>query len=152
VVHDEKAFFKCFGCNACGTIFEYWALLSGIFVGAPFGTFVLGVLTRRVQGSAAFAGMLVGILADIGHYVLYEWGYLHYGSALAMDFYGAAWGFAANVATALLITAFSPAKPDRLEPLLGVWHAARRKPWYRTPEALAALSLAVMIALNWIYW
>jgi len=36
--------------------------------------------------------------------------------------------------------------------LLGVWHAARRKPWFRTPEALAALSLAVMIALNCIYW
>ena len=30
VVHDEKGFFKCFGCNARGTIFEYWALARGI--------------------------------------------------------------------------------------------------------------------------
>ncbi|MEA3212454.1 MAG: primase [Chthoniobacter sp.] len=30
VVHEDKAFFKCFGCNARGTIFEYWALQRGI--------------------------------------------------------------------------------------------------------------------------
>lgn len=30
VVHEVKAFFKCFGCGARGTIFEYWALARGI--------------------------------------------------------------------------------------------------------------------------
>ncbi|MEA3207818.1 MAG: primase [Chthoniobacter sp.] len=30
VVHDEKGFFKCFGCNARGTIIEYWALARGL--------------------------------------------------------------------------------------------------------------------------
>jgi SSS family solute:Na+ symporter len=140
-----------YSARAFPNIFEYWALLSGIFVGAPFGTFVLGVVTRRVHGTAAFAGMLIGITADIAHYVLYEFGYLHYGSALAMDFYGAAWGFAANVATALILTAIGPSRPP-VEPLLSSWQRTGGKPWLRTPEALAAFSFAVMVALNLIFW
>jgi SSS family solute:Na+ symporter len=130
-------------------IFDYWALLSGIFVGTPFGTFLLGAFTRKVGGTAAFAGMLAGIFTGIGHYALYEAGYLHYGSVLAMDFFGAAWGCGANIAAALLVTAFFPAA--RAAPVI-VWGARRQgQPWFRTPEAMAAFAAVLMIALNLIY-
>ena len=43
-----------YSARAFPNIFDYWALLSGIFVGAPFGTFVLGAFTTRVRGTAAF--------------------------------------------------------------------------------------------------
>lgn len=142
-----------YSARAFPNIFDYWALLSSIFVGAPFGTFALGVFTRRVRGTAAFAGMLVGILATIGHYAFYEFGYIRYGSVLAMDFYGAAYGFFANVGTALILTlvqrhgaAPETQKSFHLEP------ARVAVPWYRTPIALAAIAAAVMIALNLLFW
>src|SRR5437016_8126621 len=61
-------------------IFDYWALVSTIFVAAPFATFLLGVFTRTVNGTAAFIGMLVSIVAGISHFVLYRYGYLYYPS------------------------------------------------------------------------
>ncbi len=142
-----------YSARAFPNIFDYWALLSSIFVGAPFGTFALGVFTRRVRGGAAFAGMLVGILVTIGNYALYEFGYIHYGSVLAMDFYGAAWGFFANVGTALLITVAGKRNTAPGPPLALHFETPRtHRPWYRTPAALAALAAAVMIALNVLFW
>lgn len=141
-----------YSARAFPNIFEYWALLSAIFVGAPFGTFVVGVLTRKVEGTAAFFGMLCGILVTTAHYFLYISGLLHYGSTLAMDFYGAAYGFFANVGCALLISVFhrnSVAfrfKQDEMS------HNSDAKPWYRKPQALAVLAAVVMIILNVIYW
>ena len=76
-----------YSARAFPNIFDYWALLSGIFVGAPFGTFLLGAFTRGVGGTAAFCGMLAGIATSIFNYYAYRWGYLHYGSDLAMDFW-----------------------------------------------------------------
>ncbi|HWB95345.1 MAG TPA: sodium/solute symporter [Bryobacteraceae bacterium] len=142
-----------YSARAFPNIFDYWALLSGIFVGAPFGTFVLGVFTARVRGTAAFCGMLTGIFSDIAHYFLYEAGYLHYGSVLAMDFTGAAVGFFANIGTALLITMVQG--PTPITSPAHWWKASAfvaARPWYRTPEALACLSFAVMVVLNLIFW
>lgn len=142
-----------YSARAFPNIFEYWALLSAIFVGAPFGTFILGVFTRRVAGTAAFVGMLCGILVTTTHYFLYTSGLLHYGSTLAMDFYGAAYGFFANVGVALLISLFDRDpitfrfKKDEMSD-----NSPDRRRWYRTPQALALLALVVMIVLNIIYW
>jgi len=134
-------------------MFDYWALLSAIFVGAPFATFVLGIATRRVQGTAAFLGMLAGILVTIGHYVLYEVGYLHYGSELAMGFYGAAYGFFANVATAMVASLFqSPNQP--LSTVRLTWQDPDQKPqrWYATAGAMAGGAALLMVVLNIVFW
>lgn len=37
VVHEDRQFFKCFGCGAGGTIFEYWGLSRGLDVKSKEG-------------------------------------------------------------------------------------------------------------------
>jgi SSS family solute:Na+ symporter len=142
-----------YSARAFPNIFDYWALLSSIFVGAPFATFVLGAFTRRIDGTAAFAGMLTGILATIGNFVLYHYGYLHYGSDLAMDFDGAACGFIANVLVAYL---FTIARTPKACQLAARWlhgdDVPKRQPWFLTPQALAILSAVTCLALNIIFW
>lgn len=137
-------------------IFDYWALISTIFVAAPFATFVLGVFTRRVGGNAAFVGMLAGILATVGHYVLFRLGYVHYGSDLAMDFYGGFYGFSVNLVVTLLITWFERASRPQKLPGLVYWDTPRpdqrSTPFYRRPAAWAIASALLVIALDVIYW
>jgi SSS family solute:Na+ symporter len=137
-------------------IFDYWALVSTIFVAAPFATFVLGIFTRRVNGVAAFTGMLAGILGSIGHYVLYRLGYLHYGSDLDMDFYGGFYGFMINLVVTLLVSCVEP--PHGVEGLEGLVYsntpqdAGKSKAFYRTPAALAMGAALLVVILNIIFW
>jgi SSS family solute:Na+ symporter len=135
-------------------IFDYWALVSTVFVAAPFATFLLGVFTRGVRGKAAFTGMLVGILATIGHYVLYRMGYLRYASDLAMDFYGGFFGFSANLIAALLVTCFSRPHIQKL-PGLVYWDTPKAdkspQPFYRTAAFWAISSALLVLLLNLIY-
>ena len=136
-----------YSAQAFPNIFDYWALLSGIFVGAPFGTFLLGAFTRGVGGTAAFYGMLAGIATSIGHYYAYRWGYLHYGSDLAMDFWCAAHGVGANIGTALGITWLKRGSVQlHIEPVFG----SGERRWIRRPEAMAAAAVVLMAALN--FW
>lgn len=51
VVHEDKGFFKCFGCGAGGTIFEYWAQTRGLDVKQQFAE-VCRQLTELVLGHA----------------------------------------------------------------------------------------------------
>ena len=51
VVHDEKGFFKCFACNARGTIIEYWALARGLDKDSQFPE-VCRQLSELVLGHA----------------------------------------------------------------------------------------------------
>ena len=137
-------------------IFDYWALVSTIFVAAPFASFLLGVFTRRIGGTAAFCGMLSGILGTLTHYVLYRFGYLHYGSDLDMDFYGGFYGFPTNLVVAALLSIFE--RPRPLQQLQGLvcWDtpspSRAATPFYRTPEALALGAVALVIVLNIIFW
>ena len=53
----------------------------------------------------------------------------------------------------MLITALASAKP--VESGLHWWKVSApvaARPWYRTPEALAGLSFAIMLTLNLIFW
>ena len=137
-------------------IFDYWALVSTIFVAAPFASFLLGVFTRRVGGTAAFCGMLAGILGTITHYVLYRLGHLSYGSDLDMDFFGGFYGFSTNLVVTLLVSLFERTRP--LQQLQGLvyWDtpspSRAMTPFYRSPEALALGATVLVIALNIIFW
>jgi solute:Na+ symporter, SSS family len=137
-------------------IFDYWALVSTIFVAAPFGTFFLGVFTRQVGGSAAFPGMLIGIFATIGHFVLCRLGYVHYGSDLAMGFYGGFYGFSTNIVVTLMISWLVPRPAERDLTGLVYWDtpAAPRpqRHFLLSPEALAIGAAALCVVLNVIYW
>lgn len=137
-------------------IFDYWALVSNIFVVAPFGTFFLGVFTRRLGGHGAFLGMLTGILAAVAHFLLYRLGYLHYGSDLAMDFYTGFYGFCANVVVSWVVSRFERPRPAEQLQGLVYWQTPvetrGRRPWHRTPEFLAWAAAAMCVVLNIIFW
>jgi SSS family solute:Na+ symporter len=142
--------------RAFPSIFDYWALVSTIFVTAPFATFILGVFTRHIGGTAAFIGMLTGILATAAHFALYGFGYLSYASDLMMDFYGGFYGFTVNLAMTLIVGWFedSPAEQN-LDGLVYSFtsHSAQKgQPFYRNPTVLAIAALLLAIALNIILW
>jgi SSS family solute:Na+ symporter len=138
-----------YSARAFPNIFDYWALLSVIFVGAPFGTFVLGAFTSGIGGTAAFAGMLAGIVTTLAHYYASKWGYLHYGSALAMDFTGAAYGFFANVGLTVLVTW---ARRTRIKLLPPPWRTAAVPGTGRIAPGIVALAaLALMVVLNVLF-
>ncbi len=96
--------------------------------------------------------MLAGILITIAHYFMYEHGVLHYGSALAMDFYGAAYGFFVNVGIALSVSFLHHEPPSTALDRPPAAARAVPRSWIRTPQALAVAAAALTILLNWIYW
>ena len=137
-------------------IFDYWALVSTIFVAAPFATFLLGVFTRDVGGTAAFVGMLAGIVSTISHYLLFRLGYLHYGSALAMDFYGGFYGFSINLVVAFMVSWLEPAPAPRGFEGLVYWDTPKEPhtstAFCRSPAGLAVAAGVLVIVLNIIFW
>lgn len=142
--------------RAFPSIFDCWALVSTIFVAAPFATFILGVFTRHIGGTAAFAGMLAGILATAGHFALCHFGYLSYASDLMMDFYGGFYGFSVNLVTTLIVSWFEGPPPNQNLDGLVYWFtthsATKAQPFYRNPTLLAIAALLLAIALNIIFW
>jgi solute:Na+ symporter, SSS family len=136
-------------------MFDYWALLSSIFIGTCFATFLLGVFTRWVTSRGAFYGMLAGFATAITHYVLYERGFIHYGSLMEMDFFDGTWGFGVNAAVAMLVSLAGQRKADR--ELQGLVYWLREKTpanaisWRLRPATLAIAVALLTVTLNIIF-
>jgi len=136
-------------------IFDYWALLSTTFLAPPFATFLLGVFTRRVNSGAAFYGMLTGILTTITHFIVYRFGWISYGSELAMGLAGGFYGFTANLAMALVISHFERPPSKELDGLVysrATAPSEKEQSWHQTPVALAIAATALLIVLNIVFW
>lgn len=151
-------------------MFDYWALLSSIFIGTGFATFFVGLFSARITGTGAFCGMLVGFATAILNYILYAHGTVHYGSTMEMDFLGGTWGFAANAATAYLVSLWGCPQPrEQLREL--VFWVARERPrslamaaggetavaarermrFWKRPVTLAIAVAALTVVLNIIF-
>jgi SSS family solute:Na+ symporter len=137
-------------------IFEYWALLSSIFIGTSFATFLLGISGSWVNGTGAFCGLLVGYATAIGNYVLYQQGIIHYGSMMEMDFLGGIWGFLANGVVASAVSfAGTRVSLEKVRDLVfrrDVMGDANRGPWLARPTILAIAVGILTIALNIMFW
>ena len=134
-------------------IFEYWALLSSIFIGTSFATFLLGISGTRVNGTGAFCGLLAGYATAIANYLLYRQGIIHYGSMMQMDFLGGTWGFMANGAVALVVSVAGP-RPmaEKLKGLvLQRGFRQERGPWLGRPTTWAIAVGVLTITLNIIF-
>jgi SSS family solute:Na+ symporter len=135
-------------------IFEYWALLSSIFIGTGFATFFLGIFAPWVHARGAFWGMLTGYVVAVANYILYREGLLHYGSMMEMDFLGGTWGFMANGLVALALSLRGQRKsPHELEGL--IFRVPRSRisctRWPLRPGTLAVVVVVVTVALNVIF-
>lgn len=137
-------------------MFDYWALLSSIFIATSFATFFLGIFTRWVTSAGAFYGMLAGFATAILHYVLYEHGIIHYGSVMEMDFFDGTWGFSVNAVVAMLISLAGKKKQDQELRGLVFWLREGVVPknpnWALRPSTLAMAVAVLTITLNIIFW
>jgi SSS family solute:Na+ symporter len=143
------------------------------FVNAPlFATFVLGMFWRRATGHGAFLGLVLGTLAAALHHGLtlpagapvgIKGGWLAaqplhlYTSEMAQNFWTAIWAFCACFAATIAISLLTrQAKTDA--DLAGLVYSLTPRPreealpWWKTPEGLGALVIALAIALNLIFW
>jgi SSS family solute:Na+ symporter len=136
------------------------------FVNAPlFATFLLGMFSKRTTGHGAFTGLICGTGAAMIHHGLtlpieahpgIHGGWLHvihtYPSDMAQNFYGAIWAFSINFVVTVIVSRFSPPKPEA--ELVGLVHSLTPKPetshlvWWKRPEALAVAIILGAIALN----
>ncbi|MBI3405609.1 MAG: sodium:solute symporter family protein [Acidobacteria bacterium] len=140
------------------------------FVNAPlFATFLLGMFWKRATGHGAFIGLLSGTVAAAFHHGLTlpagasvgikgGWmGMLHsYPSEMAQNFWTAIFAWTACFTMTILVSLTTLPRPD--EELKGlVWSLTERPKteavaWYRRPEPLGALVLAITVLLNLVFW
>lgn len=136
-------------------IFDYWALLSSIFIGTAFATFFLGIFVPWINARGAFWGILAGYVTAIANYVLFRQGVIHYGSMMEMDFLGGTWGFMANA----LVTCVASLKGERKseKELEGLVFRSRRRGepstsfWLFRPVMLSIAVAALTVVLNVIF-
>jgi SSS family solute:Na+ symporter len=143
------------------------------FVNAPlFATFLLGMFWRRTTGHGAFFGLVIGTLAAAVHHGLtlptgaavgIKGGWLveaplhHYSSEMAQNFWTAIWAWSTCFAATVLIS-FATRRTKSDDELRGLVYSLTPKPreehlpWWKTPEGMGALVLALAVALNLIFW
>jgi solute:Na+ symporter, SSS family len=143
------------------------------FVNAPlFATFLLGMFWKRATGHGAFLGLVLGTLAAAVHHGLtlpagapvgIKGGWLAappmhtYSSEMAQNFWTAIWAFCVCFAATVAISLVTRrTKTD--EDLRGLVYALTPRPkeehlpWWKTPEGMGALVMAMAVALNIIFW
>jgi SSS family solute:Na+ symporter len=143
------------------------------FVNAPlFATFLLGMFWKRATGHGAFLGLVLGTLAAAVHHgvtlpagapVGIKGGWLAapplhaYSSEMAQNFWTAIWAFCVCFAATIAISLVTRrTKTD--DDLRGLVYALTPRPkeehlpWWKTPEGMGALVLAMAVLLNVIFW
>ena len=143
------------------------------FVNAPlFATFLLGMFWKRATGHGAFFGLVLGTLAAAVHHGLtlptgapvgIKGGWLAappmhaYSSEMAQNFWTAIWAFCVCFAATIAISLLTRrTKTD--DDLRGLVYALTPRPkeehlpWWKTPEGMGALVLAMAVLLNVIFW
>ena len=137
-------------------LMDYLQLLFAFFNAPLLGTFLLGMFWKRTTPHSGFWGLLSGILAAAGHYILYRFEVIHYPSDMAANFYQAIWAFAVCFVVTVVVTLFTQPKKD--EEMVGLVYALTPKPrseglrWYLRPGVWALGILAMCVVLNIIFW
>jgi SSS family solute:Na+ symporter len=134
-------------------LMENVQLIFSVF-GAPFwAIFFLGMTSRRTSSRGAMLGLITGILVALLHLAAIARGFLHYGSILTADFYGAVYAFSTTVLVANIIDYSSSAipRPAPQNRLVFNWRAARTGPGVVKLWILSALLLTTCALLNWIW-
>jgi len=143
------------------------------FVNAPlFATFLLGMFWRRATGHGAFFGLVLGTMAAALHHGLtlpasarvgIKGGWLvspplhAYTSEMAQNFWTAIWAWTVCFVATIAISHLTVQRKSDAE-LTGLVYSLTPRPprealaWWKTPEGLGALVLALAVALNVIFW
>lgn len=145
-----------------GNVMDYLQTLFGFFNAPLFATFILGMFWKRMTPTAGWVGLVSGTAAAIVFWTL----------SLGADpvvslpgqgvaFLAASIAFVTDIVVSLVVSTFTTPKPDA--ELVGFVHSVTPKeqlvdahettlPWYRRTVPLGILCLAMVIALNLIFF
>jgi solute:Na+ symporter, SSS family len=143
------------------------------FVNAPlFATFLLGMFWKRATGHGAFFGLLLGTVGAALHHGLtltagapvgIKGGWLAatplhvYPSEMAQNFWTALWAWTICFVATIVISLIT-ARNKSDEDLKGLVYALTPRPkeehlpWWKTPEGFGAVVLALVVAINIVFW
>jgi SSS family solute:Na+ symporter len=147
------AILTAFIASGFSNITNYLQTLFSFFNVPLFCAFIIGMFWKRASRSAGFWGILVGTATAIFVYVLYRLGTLEFRSDLHETMWGSIIAFAAGAVAMVVASLREPRKTD--EELHGLVYGMEIRdaseavayPWYRTPVALGAGVLVLVIAL-----
>jgi solute:Na+ symporter, SSS family len=140
-------------------IMNYIQTLFSIFNAPLFATFIIAMFWRGATAWGGFWSLVAGTAAAYGVNRLNAYHTIfHFGSALSASFWQAIIAFVADAVVLVLVSLIT--EPKRTEDLRGlVWgltrepeeeeHAdPRDKLWWRSPELLGGVAIAMLVVLN----
>jgi SSS sodium solute transporter superfamily len=158
----------------------YWAMkfptimdyIQAIFswVNAPlFATILLGMFSKRITPSGAFWGLIVGMLFSFITFTGVRWGIIpakfialyDNPSEMSLNLWRAWWSWLITFVITILVSFFTKPKPEN--ELIGLvrgvgsenddeLQSSYKRPFFKKAEFWAIVSLAVLIALNIIFF
>jgi SSS family solute:Na+ symporter len=136
-------------------LMDYMQLIFSFFNAPLFATFLLGMFWKGATPWGGFWGLLVGILAAAGHFILYKTGVVSYHSAMAANFYQACWAWLADFVVTIGVSLFTK-KRDPKE-LAGLVFGLTPKPkaparWYARPAVWGTLAVVISVLLYILFW
>jgi SSS family solute:Na+ symporter len=143
-------------------IMNYIQALFSLFNAPLFATFIVGMFWKRMSAWAGFWSLLLGTLSSLTLYLLYLADVVPFNSDLEESFWGAGLAFVTAVVVALVVTMFTPAKPeDELRGLVyglagtstsGETILVGDKVWWRNPILLGGIAVALAFLLYIPVW
>src|SRR5271157_4788114 len=146
------------------SIMDYVQALFSFFIAPLFGTVVLGMLWKRASPAGGFWGLLCGTASSISMWALvranpHMLAYIALSShakPMAENMYRALWSWIVCVTVTVVVSLLTRPKP--VEELTGLVYGCKELPseghlpiWKR-PIFWAAVSLAIFLLLQWIFW
>ena len=143
-------------------IMNYIQALFSLFNAPLFATFIVGMFWKRMSAWAGFWSLVLGFLASLTLYVLHLTKVLTFNSDLSESFWGAGAAFVVAVIVAVIVTQFTPPKPEsELRGLVyglggsstsGEVILAGEKVWWRNPVLLGAIAVVLAVLLYIPVW
>jgi len=147
-----------------GSIMDYVQALFSIFIAPLFGTVLLGMMWKRVTPAGGFWGLLAGSISSVAMFLLVKFNHnmLAYialssdAKDMAENMYRALWSWLICVAVTVAVSYLT--KPKPVEELKGLVYGCTELPseghlplWKR-PIFWAAISAALFVVLQWMFW
>jgi SSS family solute:Na+ symporter len=133
-------------------LMDYLQLVFSLFNAPLFAVFLLGMFTLWATPTAAFWGLLCGVVAACTHGIAVRYGAITYGSQMLGNFYGAIYGWLVSAAVTVLVSLFT--QPKSKVALQGITYHTQigaKKRIAPSTWTLAILVLIVCAALNFIF-
>lgn len=130
-------------------LMDYLQLVFAMFNAPLFAVFLLGMFTVWATPAGAFWGLLCGVAAAGAHTAAIRYGFIHYGSQMLGNFYGAIYAWTTSAVVAVAVSCFTAARP-RVE-LDGITYFTRGGARHSIPAVAWVLAVAVLaacVALN----